>query len=388
MEEIALRKEIEAKKKREGKWEEPKLTPKQKEALNAQLEKESGIRAKLSEIKENLLPNLTLLYSSLKGCPKAFATLIPAPKFLPALYKVMQCPLFTEIMDSLFMELRFAVMENEDESLAQSILANIMLIIRDNGSKNKDLMSSLLSKIHKSTCDDPSISCPFTTPGFHLSFRLIKEAIWLLKEDHEMVSKGLVILNEHSGLEGADFDESGLLNIDELHPKYLPRKDMLSLLIDLLIYNSSQTAVQVLISVCKSASGKPGLAQVTNPELEILFNATKHENQCVRDAALRGLDAVEDCVPTEENELYPTFVQRLWVGKCDPVPENQMLCENLWDKHDLEPYHGLYEDVILDVVYPVSSPLRTAAAVALGTIHKPCGQNKAKIDLKLTQNRP
>ena len=33
MEELELRKEIEAKRKREGKWVEPKLTPKQKEAL-------------------------------------------------------------------------------------------------------------------------------------------------------------------------------------------------------------------------------------------------------------------------------------------------------------------------------------------------------------------
>ena len=37
----------------------------------------------------------------------------------------------------------------------------------------------------------------------------------------------------------------------------------------------------------------------------------------------------------------------------------------LWDKHDLEPYPSLHEDIILDVVYPVSSSLRTAAAVAL-----------------------
>ena len=42
----------------------------------------------------------------------------------------------------------------------------------------------------------------------------------------------------------------------------------------------------------------------------------------------------------------------LWVSKCDPIPELQILAEKLWDKHDLAPYPGLQEDVILDVVYP------------------------------------
>ena len=70
---------------------------------------------------------------------------------------------------------------------------------------------------------------------------------------------GLAIINEHSGLEGSGIEESGLDDIDELHPKYLPRKDMLNLLVDLLIFNSSQSAVTALIAVCKSASDKPGI---------------------------------------------------------------------------------------------------------------------------------
>ena len=71
----------------------------------------------------------------------------------------------------------------------------------------------------------------------------------------------MAIINEHSGLEGSGIEESGLDDIDELHPKYLPRKDMLNLLVDLLIFNSSQSAVTALIAVCKSASDKPGKIQ-------------------------------------------------------------------------------------------------------------------------------
>ena len=365
MEDIAMRKEIEEKKKREGKWQEPKLTPKQKEALEAQLEKESLIRNRLKSLKSTLTPHLVALLAIIRGNPKSLASIATKAKFLPSLYKVLQCPLFNDITNNIFLELRHAVFENEDDTLAQIILASTLTIIRDNGSKNKNLMRSVLDKIYEATCGDPNIACPFTTPAFHLAFKLIKEAIWLLKEDTDVLNKGLAIINEHSGLEGSGIDEENLLEIDELHPKYLPRKDMLSLLIDLLIFNQSQTAVSALITVCNSGSGKPGLAKATEEELDSLFNAMKHENECVRDAALRGLDALEDAVPDEMSSQYQTFIQRLWVGRHDPIPENRILAEDLWDKHDLEPYPLLHEDVIADVVYPVSSPLRTAASVSL-----------------------
>ncbi len=48
---MALRKELEEKRRREGKVQEPKLTPKQKELLDQQLEKESQIRQRVSSIK-------------------------------------------------------------------------------------------------------------------------------------------------------------------------------------------------------------------------------------------------------------------------------------------------------------------------------------------------
>merc|ERR1712223_994919 len=149
----------------------------------------------------------------------------------------------------------------------------------------------------------------------------------------EILNKGLAIINEHSGLEGSGIDESGLDDIDDLHPKYLPRKEMLTLLVDLLIFNSSQSAVTALIAVCKSASEKPGLTKATDSELEVLFNAMKNEVQCVRDAALRGLNALDDAVPDDMSLLYQTFIQRLWIGKCDPIPENRILADMLWEKH-------------------------------------------------------
>ena len=77
------------------------------------------------------------------------------------------------------------------------------------------------------------------------------------------------------------------------------------------------------------------------------------------------MNALDDAVPDDMSLLYQTFIQRLWIGKCDPIPENRILADMLWEKHDLEPYPSMHEDVILDVVQPASSSLRTAASVAL-----------------------
>lgn len=49
-EEIMLRKEIEAKKIKEGKIKKPELSPKQKEAMAIELEKESVIRSRLRSV--------------------------------------------------------------------------------------------------------------------------------------------------------------------------------------------------------------------------------------------------------------------------------------------------------------------------------------------------
>jgi nitric oxide synthase oxygenase domain/subunit len=54
MEEMALRKEIEEKKRREGKLAEPKMTQKQKELLEAQLEKEKVVRNRVAKIKHEV----------------------------------------------------------------------------------------------------------------------------------------------------------------------------------------------------------------------------------------------------------------------------------------------------------------------------------------------
>jgi hypothetical protein len=50
LEELQLRRELDEKRRKQGKLKEPQLTPKQKEALRLQMQKESAIRARLTEV--------------------------------------------------------------------------------------------------------------------------------------------------------------------------------------------------------------------------------------------------------------------------------------------------------------------------------------------------
>ena len=88
-----MRRELEEKKKREGKWQEPKMTPKQKEAFNIQLEKEAIIKNRLKALSDELEPYLILFKHSLQGQPKAFASIICKSKFLSTLHKVCESDL-------------------------------------------------------------------------------------------------------------------------------------------------------------------------------------------------------------------------------------------------------------------------------------------------------
>ena len=85
MEEIALRKELEEKRKKEGKFKAPELSPKQKEAMKAQLEKEAVVRENVKNLVAGCRSALLLLEATLEGEPEVLATEFSS--LLPLFYK-------------------------------------------------------------------------------------------------------------------------------------------------------------------------------------------------------------------------------------------------------------------------------------------------------------
>jgi hypothetical protein len=82
-------------------------------------------------------------------------------------------------MSNFYTGLKASVFDlSEDGSLAQIIVATTLALIQDGKCQN---LPRVLNKIYNATVGDPETSFPFSTPSFHFSFKVIREAIWSLK---------------------------------------------------------------------------------------------------------------------------------------------------------------------------------------------------------------
>lgn len=70
MEELQLRREIEEKRRKEGKAKPPQLTPKQQEVIKNQIEKENGIKKRVKLLDEKLSIQVSIIEAACAGNPK------------------------------------------------------------------------------------------------------------------------------------------------------------------------------------------------------------------------------------------------------------------------------------------------------------------------------
>ena len=270
MEELALRKEIEEKRKREGKHVEPKLTPKQKELLNVQLEKERKTRAHVASIVDAVRPALSLLSAAVAAKPQFFSSVVSP--VLEQLVAAFSSPAFARQSSEIFFDMRRAVLtEEDDETLFQVIAAVTIQILKPSfvmetvrsDADTLESSRSVLLKIWDETVGDggeESEACPLPTPAFSYAFTLLQHAVRKSLGDEDLVRKGCGVVSEHAQLRGLDVEES-VAEPDDLHPKYLPRPKMLKFMIDVIGGTSGrtqQTAVASLVEVALSASGGAG----------------------------------------------------------------------------------------------------------------------------------
>ena len=431
MEEVALRKEFEEKKRKDNKMVEPKLTSKQKEVLEAHLEKESVIRVRIREARDNTAPTIALLAATIDECPKAFAEALggyPKP-LLPSLIRGLKSPLLADSLIPIFRQLRHAAFDcsdgdDEDESLSQIVAATTLQVIGpasnnfelDNQSQsNKESLNSslrdIVKKLHLYTVPQKSagallnttengvvpeenLACPLTTPAFNYCFTLMKAAVLQNKDNEFVLERVLQMISEHSllradcgGNEEMENDcLKSILEIDELHPKYLPRADMFRLLVDIVENTEGtriqQVAVAALTDVAEASSGQVGCAVATKEEFDILLGGLQMEIVSVRDACLRGLLKMAEALVTEEwanksqilTTVRRTLCQRVWIAKHDQdSSENAKFADKLWKRAQLADTIGsgqfLSNGVLSDVVHPVNC-IRLASAESLAAILK------------------
>ena len=288
-------------------------------------------------------------------------------------------------MSSIIYSLRRSVFGDEEEALAQLVAGVTLQVLKPacqadtpwSSDQLKRSVANAVERLHTATVPPKSLeeeqedkSCPLSAPAFYYSFAVIKKALQSHVKQPEVLHQCFDIIAEHTELRGSDMDEEDSEEeVDLFHPRFLPRSQMISVLLDLISQTegtAQQTAVKCLIDTAGAASGEAGCARAGDEEVSTLLAALYSDTDAVRDAALRGLQAIVKIMP-QLSEQLPQLVRRVWVLRCDTSPENRQLADQLWETADLRVTAGLCLEVMEDVSHPVSD-VRMAAAEALSVL--------------------
>lgn len=230
LEELQLRRELEEKKRKAGKLKEPELTPKQKELIRLQFEKENAIRTRLRELNTKIVACVSMIRSSAKGDPIIFSTYFK--DLLPVLISNFNSPLAAPNVTKVYLELSECVF-NGPQRLFGQLLGNVTLRVLkpqcdlDRAWEEEPLAKAVVRTINKlqEACKVPK---PLNGPSFCYCFALIKAALLdNIKKDDTLLITGLQIITEHAKMRGES-------ETDLWHPKLLLRHQMLDLLIDII----------------------------------------------------------------------------------------------------------------------------------------------------------
>ncbi|CAH0556041.1 unnamed protein product [Brassicogethes aeneus] len=379
LEELQLRRELEEKRKKEGKVKPPQFTPKQLEAIKNQKVKEQGIRDRLTQLNTILMNCVSLVRAAAKGNPTRLS--LHFKELLPSILVNLQSPLAAPSLTKLFADLRHTVFPTEVDPLAELISFVTLRLYKpqcdldvnwEEENLNKAMMRTLKliqEKTVPKKLDEVSDAECFTVPAFTYSFPMIKSSLLsnYARNHDDVIHDGLQIINEHAKLRGTD---NG--NKDVRHPQYLPTEQMFTLLVDIINSTSGRAQSQCeacLLEVASCVSGNEGCAKVTIKEIDVLLTALQSPSAVVRDAALRCLVIVSSALPTYETDYqYALKVnKRIWIAKFDENEENRQLAEKLWNEAELTFSPTLSGELLSDIEHPVEC-VQSAASQALANL--------------------
>ncbi|XP_060530072.1 stalled ribosome sensor GCN1 [Cylas formicarius] len=409
LEELQLRRELEEKKKREGKVKPPQYTAKQLEAIKNQRLKEQEIRRRVTELNETIRATVSIISAASKGNSRKFS--LCYKDLVPLVLQNLQSPLAAPYLSKLFLELRSGVFPRDMDRVGELIAYVILRLCKpkcdlDANWEVENLnraMARTVDLIHARTMpkrsdededDDAGYTkaSRFSAPAFSYIFPLLNHGLTsnYAKNHDELVHQGLHVITEHAKLRGKE--NNGVTDV--YHPKYLPIKQMFILLVDIISSTSGRVQSQCeacFLEVAGCVSGEPGCAEATLDEIDILLAALQSHTAVVRDAALRGLLAVRSCLPNLERdyEYALKLYKRVWIARFDENEENRILAENLWNAARMETPSDLNPELINDVEHPVDCVQAAAAEALAAVLRKDRDQVEptAQILLKLYRDR-
>ncbi|CAB4061680.1 unnamed protein product [Lepeophtheirus salmonis] len=334
-------KEIEEKRRKEGKLPKPSLTLKQKEALKAQLQLELDIRKKVGSVLEMVLPYKIIFAPSIAENPIAFEQRVP---------KVFKF-IFIGLKNPLLKEVSIEILKNYCKGFSyfnindgfSKITLNLLININSKkseipGSLLESYLTSFIDKLHELIDNPRQLLSPST---FSFCFPVVKKTLMVLKKE-EYLQKGLKVMSKHCSVRGSFLSS----------PKYLPRTDMLILLIDLITklpITLQQLATCVMVEIAESASGNEGCDLVSDDEIEVLLGGVQNDSISVRDGSLR-------CLKETVGPKFRTYTNY-----------NFLRPNEVWDEVGLEVDKSLALEILEDISHP-SSCVRYSCALALASL--------------------
>lgn len=399
MDELELRKELEMKKKQVGgNKDEPKLTKKQQELVQNQIQKETATRTRLKELDQQIENACVMLMACLRG--ERHSTKLNIPFILEVTVKLLQSALSAPRIASLFISLREAVFDEELKDLANLVAHSTLRLLDPQCNLPSNWCEEALTiqatravdEIYSRTVDyqPPGSSQetsynPFSAPTFAYLFYLLQSILKGAKSGFEETAKlsCLSVISSHASLRSSEGDEN-----DDRRPDLLPRRQMLHLCVKVIGQTTGrmqQAAIFALQDVARCASNtEPGSCIAQQEEIDVLLEALQSPAVSTREAAILGLSILRNTLPKinvdRENGLKVIF--RLWVARFDIDEGTSKLAEDLWSDNQLPASAEIFEMLLSDVVHNESA-IRQAAARALSVALDTHNSHVAEILQKL-----
>ncbi|CAG0913373.1 unnamed protein product [Notodromas monacha] len=394
MEEIELKKELSKKKKPEAKkaLDLDGLTPKQKETVKLELEKEEGIRFRLDELLSAFkkVP-AAMIESLLEGNRHALGDYLM--RFMFDLLRLLSSPLIAKISASLFVRLRECAFSTPEEATLGEEISYVTLRLwkpeceieeRWLQEPLKDAAERVITSLHALICgkkrepefDEDGNKIEYEPemlhfPKFTYSFPMITATFGKNSNTSWSNGENLLLALKVLDLYGARANDT------------MPLKELLELLVYLIAEKDGTkaqiVAVQVLNHVGRALSGVTGCTLMSETELNIFLDGVKHPRAFVREACVRALsfalkaylDSIRHGVEIgnhRNQKIMLETTERIWIAKFDKSEEISSLADALFESAGLNQSPLLIDRVIEDVCNRDSFELREASARALAEL--------------------
>ncbi|XP_054719248.1 eIF-2-alpha kinase activator GCN1-like [Uloborus diversus] len=380
LEELELKKEIEAKKRAKGLIKEPELTKKQIEAKKSQLEKESAIRAKLKKLNDHFQCALDKVNAIIESKPSTLGVYMKDLTYV--LIPLFSSPLCAYRATHLFVSLSSVVptgvLSLWSKPIAYSTLRLFEAACDLDPSWTEIDVNEITLKIIKflylNTCqtsvsgyDEHLLSQTaknhLSAPGFSYCFPLMQHLLLNQTSNVLLLEQILCIVSEHLDIRAID-EMTG-----KIYQESVPILQILDSLLKVICKTTGQLqnlAVETLVKACEAASGEENCSFATMEEIDILLSALLLSEEQARQAALRGLKALQIVLPHPDVNLKHGMLvlERIFVACFDPVEKNAASANELWKILECQK-NPAFHDLILNDIIHKESVVRQAAADAL-----------------------